>query len=63
MCNPLAAILTQMRHVFEDPIAPDDAAFIGGSMRLLILLRIIALALRLGLWFFNREASRITERL
>jgi ABC-type glutathione transport system ATPase component len=53
----------RLRHVFVDPTAPDDAAFIGGSVRLLMPLGIIALALRLGLWFFNREAPRIAERL
>jgi ABC-2 type transport system permease protein len=63
MCNPLATILTQMRHVFVDPTAPDAAALIGGTVRLLIPLGIIALTFGLGLWFFNREAPRIAERL
>jgi ABC-2 type transport system permease protein len=63
MCNPLATILTQMRHAFVDPSAHDAAAYIGGTVRLLIPLGIIVLAFAVGLWFFNREAPRIAERL
>jgi ABC-2 type transport system permease protein len=63
MCNPLAAILTQMNHVFVDPQAHSAAVYIGGTARLLIPLGIIAVAFALGLWFFNREAPRIAERL
>jgi ABC-2 type transport system permease protein len=63
MCNPLAAILTQMRHVFVDPSAPSAAVYIGGAVRLLIPLGIVVGVFVLGLWFFNREAPRIAERL
>jgi ABC-2 type transport system permease protein len=63
MCNPLAAIFTQMRHAFVDPSAHSAAVYIGGSVRLLIPLGITALVFALGLWFFNREAPRIAERL
>jgi ABC-2 type transport system permease protein len=63
MCNPLASIFTQMRHAFIDPSAHSAAIYIGGSVRLLIPLGIIALTFGLGLWFFNREAPRIAERL
>jgi ABC-2 type transport system permease protein len=63
MCNPLAAILTQMNHAFVDPQAHSAAVYIGGTARLLIPLGIIAVAFALGLWFFNREAPRIAERL
>jgi len=63
MCNPIAAILTQMRHAFIDPSAHGAAVYIGGTVRLLIPLGIIAIAFALGLWFFNREAPRIAERL
>jgi ABC-2 type transport system permease protein len=63
MCNPLAAIFTQMRHAFVDPSAHSAAVYIGGSVRLLIPLGIIAIVFALGLWFFNREAPRIAERL
>jgi ABC-2 type transport system permease protein len=63
MCNPLAAILTEMRHALLDPSAPDAAAAIGGWLRLLIPLGIIAGVFALGLWVFNREAPRIAENL
>ena len=39
------------------------AAYIGGGVRLLIPLGIIAVVFAVGLWFFNREAPRIAERL
>jgi ABC-2 type transport system permease protein len=63
MCNPIAAILTEMRHALLDPSAPDAAAAIGGWLRLLIPLGIIAAVFALGLWVFNREAPRIAENL
>lgn len=63
MCNPIASILTQMRHVFIESSAYSAAVYIGGTVRLLIPLGIIAVAFALGLWFFNREAPKIAERL
>jgi ABC-2 type transport system permease protein len=63
MISPVAAILTQMRHVFVDPTAPSAAAVIGGAFRLAIPLGIIGGLLALGLWFFSREAPRIAEHL
>lgn len=61
--NPIAAILTQMRHAFIDAGAPTAAAAAGGAARLAISLAIIAATFALGLWFFNREAPRIAENL
>jgi ABC-2 type transport system permease protein len=63
MCNPIAAILTQMHHAFIDPSAHSAAVVIGGTVRLLIPLGIIFGTFALGLWFFNREAPRIAENL
>ena len=63
MANPIAAILTQMHHAFVDPHAHDVATVIGGPIRLLIPLGIIAGVFVLGLWCFNREAPRIAENL
>jgi ABC-2 type transport system permease protein len=63
MANPLAAILEQMRHAVIDPNAPTAAAAIGGTVRLLIPLGLIALVAGLGFWYFNREAPRIAEDL
>jgi ABC-2 type transport system permease protein len=63
MCNPLAAIFTQMLHAFVDPTQPNVASWIGGSVRLLIPLGIVVGAFVVGLWYFNREAPRIAENL
>ena len=63
MCNPIATVLTEMRHAFIDPSAHSAATYIGGPVRLLIPIGIIAFVFALGLWFFNREAPRIAERL
>jgi ABC-2 type transport system permease protein len=61
--NPIATLLTQMRHAFIDPTAPGAATVVGGAAKLLIPLAIIAATFALGLWFFNREAPRIAEHL
>jgi ABC-2 type transport system permease protein len=63
LVNPIAAILTQMNHAFLNPAAPTAAQTIGGSVRLLAPLAIIAAVAALGVWFFNREAPRIAENL
>jgi ABC-2 type transport system permease protein len=63
MANPLTAILTQMRHAVIDPTAPTAAEAIGGAVRLLIPLAVIAVVFGLGAWVFAREAPRIAEDL
>jgi ABC-2 type transport system permease protein len=63
IANPIAAVLTQMRHALIDPSAPSAATEIGGEIRLLIPLGIIAATFALGLWVFAREAPRIAEDL
>ena len=63
MCNPFAAILQQARHAFIDPSHPSAAAGIGGTVRLLIPLGIIALLLVVGYRVFSRQAPRIAEDL
>jgi ABC-2 type transport system permease protein len=61
--QPLATIMTEMRHSVIDSTAPDVATAIGGAYRLLLPLSIIFGAFALGLWLFNREAPRIAEYL
>jgi ABC-2 type transport system permease protein len=63
IANPIAAVLTQMRHALIDPGAPTAASAIGGGVRLLIPLAIVVLTFGLGLWVFMREAPRIAENL
>jgi ABC-2 type transport system permease protein len=61
--QPLAAIMAEMRHAVVDSTAPDLAAALGGSIRILIPLTLIFGAFALGLWLFNREAPTIAEHL
>ncbi|HMJ94737.1 MAG TPA: ABC transporter permease [Thermoleophilaceae bacterium] len=61
--QPLAAIMAEMRHAVIDSTAPDVAAALGGTVRLLIPLAVIIGAFALGLWMFNRESPRIAEHL
>jgi ABC-2 type transport system permease protein len=60
--NPLAAILTQMRHALIDPSAPTAAEQLGGTSQVLVPLAVIFATLALGLWLFNREAPLVAER-
>jgi ABC-2 type transport system permease protein len=61
--NPLGAIVTQARKALLDPSAPSAARALGGDVRLLIPLGIIGVLFALGLWYFNREAPLISEKL
>lgn len=61
--NPIGAILTQTRKALIDPTAPSAARAIGSVPRLLIPLGIVLGLFAVGLWFFNREAPHISERL
>jgi ABC-2 type transport system permease protein len=63
MANPIAAVLTQMRHALIDPSAPTAADAIGGAVRLLIPLGVVLVLFALGAWVFKREAPRIAENL
>jgi ABC-2 type transport system permease protein len=63
MANPIASVLTQMRHALIDPSAPTAADAIGGGARLLIPLGIVVVLFALGAWVFTREAPRIAENL
>jgi ABC-2 type transport system permease protein len=63
MGNPIAAILTQMRHAVIDSSAPTAADAAGGAGWLLIPLAVVLVAFALGLWVFAREAPRIAEDL
>ncbi|MBA3807987.1 MAG: ABC transporter permease [Solirubrobacterales bacterium] len=61
--NPIGAILTQARKALLDPAAPSAVRAIGGTGRLLIPFAIVFGLFALGLWYFNREAPRISENL
>jgi ABC-type polysaccharide/polyol phosphate transport system ATPase subunit/ABC-type polysaccharide/polyol phosphate export permease len=61
--NPLAAILTEMRHAVIDPAAPSAADAIGGAPFLLVPLAITAGLVMLGLWVFARESPSAAENV
>jgi ABC-2 type transport system permease protein len=61
--TPLGMILSEMRHAFIDPSAPSAAALAGGAPRLVVPIAVSVGILGLGLVMFNRDASRIAERL
>jgi ABC-2 type transport system permease protein len=63
LVNPLAAILTQIRHAVVDPAAPTTADLMGGAGWLLVPLAVTAAVLAAGAWLFSREAPRIAENL
>ncbi len=63
LVNPIAVVLTQMRHAFLDPSAPSAAAAVGPDVRLLLPLGIVVGLFALGLYVFNRETPRIAENL
>jgi ABC-2 type transport system permease protein len=61
--NPIGAIITQARKALLDSHAPSAARAIGGDLRLLLPLGITFGLFAVGLWYFNREAPRISENL
>ena len=63
LANPIASVLTQMRHAVIDPTAPTVAEAIGGGIRLVVPLGIALGTFALGWWTFNRAAPRIAEHL
>ncbi len=63
LANPIAAVLTQMRHAMVDPNASPIWDAIGGPVRLLIPAGIVVGSFVIGLWVFQREAPNIAENL
>jgi ABC-2 type transport system permease protein len=63
LANPIAAVLTSMRHAVIDPNASPVWEAIGGVERLLVPGGIVVVAFALGWWMFKREAPRIAENL
>jgi ABC-2 type transport system permease protein len=63
LCNPLAAVLTQLRHAIVDPDAPTLSALIGSDARILVPLGVVAVTFALGFWVFQRASPRFAENL
>ena len=63
LANPIAALLTEMRHAVMDPTSRHVWDAIGAPERLLLPFAIVVGTLVLGMWVFKREAPRIAENL
>jgi ABC-2 type transport system permease protein len=63
MANPIACVLTQMRHAVVDSSASSAAEAIGGATRLLIPAAVVLITAIVGFWAFIREAPRVAENL
>jgi ABC-2 type transport system permease protein len=63
LANPIATVLTQMRHAVVDPGAASAAEAIGGGARLLIPVTVVAVVAAIGIWAFIREAPHVAENL
>jgi len=63
LCNPIAAVLTQVRHAIVDPTAPAITRALGADWRLVIPLAISVGTFALGYAVFRRESPRIAENL
>lgn len=61
--NPLTPIITQIRHWVIDPTAPTGWEAAGGTPKAFFALGLLVLLPIFAVWFFNREAPRIAERL
>jgi ABC-2 type transport system permease protein len=63
LANPVATILTEMRHAVVDPTARPVWEVIGGVERLALPAGIVVLACLLGWFTFRQQAPRIAEHL
>ncbi|MBA3672442.1 MAG: ABC transporter permease [Gemmatimonadaceae bacterium] len=63
LCNPIAALFSQMRHAMVDPTAPSIVKAFGHAYYVMIPLSLIFATFILGFWFFQRESPRVAENL
>ena len=63
MVNPMAAIITETRHLVVGPELVSAADAIGGAARLLVPAGMVFALAALGFWVFNRTAPRVAEAL
>jgi ABC-2 type transport system permease protein len=61
LCNPLAAIFSQIRHAVVDDNAPTIIDLMG--WRALVPAGIILFTFVFGVWWFRRESPRVAENL
>jgi ABC-2 type transport system permease protein len=63
VCNPLAAVLQEARHLVVDPAWVTASTALGGAALLAVPCGLTLGTFALGLWVFNREAPHIAEEL
>lgn len=63
MCNPVAAIIEQMRHAVIDPTAPSTVDVLGHTWMLVIPLGIVVALAVIGFVSISRMAPRVAEEL
>lgn len=63
MVNPLAVIMTQMRHAIIDPSAPSAIGAIGGAERLVFPAAIVLLAIGASIALHRRMGPGLAEQL
>ena len=63
LSNPIASVLTQMRHAVVDQKVLNVWDAIGAPIRILVPIGVVAVTVGLGAWVFRREAPRIAEHL
>jgi ABC-2 type transport system permease protein len=63
MFNPLAVIMTQMRHALIDPTAPTAVQAMGGALWLAVPAAIVLGVIGAGFALHRRTAPLITERV
>jgi len=61
--NPITPIFSQLRHWIIDPSAPTAWSAAGEWPKALVSFGIIVLLPFFALWFYNREAPKVAERL
>ena len=61
--NPLAVVVTQLRHALIDPAAPTAAEAAGGPGWLAVPIGLTLGLMGLGIWLYRRQASSIAERV
>jgi ABC-2 type transport system permease protein len=63
MASPIAVVIVQFRHAVIDPSAPSAAQAAGGWAWMLIPGAVWLATVIFGVWFYNRQAPRIAEKL
>lgn len=63
MCNPVTAIIQQMRHAAIDPSAPSTVDVLGSWWLLAIPMGLVVALAIFGYWSMNRMAPRAAEQL